>query len=203
MNINRGDQFEYLTSLSSDQYGLTLYAQEKFPEWKDQKFVLGDMNTTLVKTNKGRSLMIQHDTTSPRPYSRIHLLSCTKGAARKWPYPPKIALDGNGFQAHDWLKEEDMKQMWEKYQHPLTIKLGEIARKIPGAHGGMDFFMDWRLIYSLRNGEPVDQDVYDAAAWSVITPLSEWSVANRSQSIDVPDFTRGAWNKNKQLEINA
>jgi hypothetical protein len=83
----------------------------------------------------------------------------------------------------------------------MIKKLGEMAKQI-GGHGGMDFLMEWRLIDCLRNGLPLDQDVYDAASWSVVAPLSEWSVANRSNSIDVPDFTAGAWQKNAPVDIS-
>ena len=199
MDINRGDRMEYLTSMSTNQVGLTLYAREKFgkesPEAR-QRYTLGDMNTTLVRTFGGKTIMIQHDTTSPRPYSRIHLLSGTKGIARKWP-SQKIALEPN---AHKWLKQEEFKEVMKEYEHPLAQQIGEKARKV-GGHGGMDFIMDYRLIYCLRNGLPLDQDVYDAATWSCIVPLSETSVANRSNAVSVPDFTRSAWETAKPWEI--
>jgi len=191
MNINRGDKFEYLTSMSSDQFGMTLYAKEKFGENSqeaNQTYKLGDMNTTLVKTKNGYTILIQHDTTSPRPYSRIHLLSGTKGIAMKWPQQ-KIALEPN---PHSWLKDDEFKNIMEKFEHPLAKKIGQKAREV-GGHGGMDFIMDWRLIYCLRNGLPLDQDVYDAASWSSLIELSEISTLNKSKSLEVPDFTRGAW----------
>lgn len=199
MNINRGDKFDYLSSMSSNQFGMSIYAKEKFgtdsPE-ANQTYKLGDMNTTLVKTNKGRTVMIQHDTTSPRPYSRIHLLSGTKGIAMKWPQQ-RIALEPN---AHSWLKDDEFKTVMEKYEHPLAKKIGEKAKEV-GGHGGMDFIMDWRLIYCLRNGLPLDQDVYDAASWSALIELSEISTLNKSKSVEVPDFTRGAWKTTSPIGI--
>lgn len=199
MNINRGDKFDYLSSMSSNQFGMSIYAKEKFgtdsPE-ANQTYKLGDMNTTLVKTNKGRTIMIQHDTTSPRPYSRIHLLSGTKGIAMKWPQQ-RIALEPN---AHSWLKDDEFKTVMEKYEHPLAKKIGEKAKEV-GGHGGMDFIMDWRLIYCLRNGLPLDQDVYDAASWSALIELSEISTLNKSKSVEVPDFTRGAWKTTSPIGI--
>lgn len=132
--------------------------------------------------------MIQHDTTSPRPYNRIHLISGTKGMAVKYP-EQNIALEPS---AHEFLKKEDFDALMQKYEHPLSKQIGEKARKV-GGHGGMDFIMDYRLIYCLRKGLPLDQDVYDAAAWSSIVQLSEISVNKKSRSIEVPDFTRGAW----------
>ena len=140
-------------------------------------------------------MMIQHDVTSPRPYSRIHLISGTKGVAVKYPEPGKIA------QAHEWFDDSKMAELQEQYSPTIVKKLGEMAKEI-GGHGGMDFMMDWRLIDCLRNGLPLDEDVYDAALWSSIAPLSEWSVANRSNSIQIPDFTCGAYKSNQPVDIN-
>ncbi len=199
MNINRGDRMEYLTSMSSNDFLMATMARELaekdsfFTEF-DTNHYRGNMNTTTVRTAKGRTIMIQHDVTSPRPYSRIHLVSGTKGVACKWPEPARIAT------AHEWLKEDEMKQLEEKYTPEIVKLIGEMAKKV-GGHGGMDFMMDWRLIDCLRNGLPLDQDVYDAALWSSIAPLSEKSVANRSNSIDIPDFTNGAWETNTPIEL--
>jgi hypothetical protein len=153
------------------------------------------MNTTTIRTIHGKTMMLQHDVTSPRPYSRIHLVSGTKGTALKYPQPGQIS---NGHEG--WLDEVAFKELEEKYAPPIVKKVGELAKQI-GGHGGMDFLMDWRLIDCLRNGLPLDIDVYDAATWSSIAPLSEQSVANRSRSVDVPDFTRGNWKKNEQVDV--
>lgn len=199
MNINRGDQMEYLTSMSSADFHMAVRAKnlaEKDNFYKEfaTDHYRGNMNTTTVRTFKGRTVMIQHDVTSPRPYSRIHLISGTKGVASKWPGPARIAT------SHAWLNDAEMKILEEQYTPEIVKKIGEMAKKI-GGHGGMDFMMDWRLIDCLRNGLPLDLDVYDAALWSAIAPLSEKSVANRSNSIDVPDFTRGSWKTNKPVEL--
>jgi hypothetical protein len=98
------------------------------------------------------------------------------------------------------LKEAEFKEYEEKYMPPIVKHVGEIAKKV-GGHGGMDFIMDWRLIDCLRNGLPLDQDVYDAALWSVVVPLSIQSVAKRSRSVDIPDFTRGSWTANKPVNL--
>lgn len=199
MNINRGDKMEYLVAMSSNDFQMAdraneLAAEDPFyGEFKGKQF-RGNMNTTTIRTNKGRTILVQHDVTSTRPYSRIHLLSGTKGIARKYPSPERISF------GHEWVKDDEMKRLQEEYTPEIVRKVGEMAKKV-GGHGGMDFIMDWRLIDCLRNGLPLDQDVYDAALWSVIAPLSEWSVANRSNSIDVPDFTRGSWQKNPQVEL--
>lgn len=199
MNLNRGDKMEYLVSMSSDDFMMgkrtrQLAAEDDFYKPYVGRDYRGNMNTTTIRTAKGRTIMLQHDVTSPRPYSRIHLISGTKGVARKWPLPGRIAT------GHEWMPEEEMEALQEEYTPPIVERIGELAKQVEG-HGGMDFMMNWRVIDCLRNGLPLDQDVYDAALWSVVAPLSEWSVANRSQSIDVPDFTNGAWETNQPVDI--
>ena len=200
MNINRGDQMDYLVAVSSNDFTMhgkanELASQDPFFKEFANKDYRGNMNTMTIRTKKGRTIMIQHDVSSTRPYSRIHLISGTKGIARKWP-AKKIA------NSHErWLSPEEYRAVEERYTPEITKKLGEMAKQI-GGHGGMDFLMDWRLIDCLRNGLPLDQDVYDAALWSAVAPLSEWSVANRSTSIDVPDFTSGSWKENKPVDIS-
>ncbi|WP_194777299.1 Gfo/Idh/MocA family protein [Pararhodonellum marinum] len=198
MDINRGDQMDYLTSLSSNDFHMAKKANELaekdefYAAFAGKKFG-GNMNSTLIKTKKGKSILLQHDVSSPRPYSRLHALSGTKAYAQKYPRP----MISKG---HGWLDEKEIKQVEDQFTPEIVKKVGELAKQI-GGHGGMDFMMDWRLIDCLRNGLPLDQDVYDAALWSAITPLSEWSVANRSNSIDVPDFTQGAWKTNRPVEL--
>ena len=201
MNITRGDRFDYLSSVGSPALGRDAYAEKNFPpdhKWnKIKKWNCGDINTTIIKTVLGRSIMVQWDETSPRPYNRLNLIQGTKGTFGG--FPNRIAIEGRG-NYHKWAEGEELKAYYEEFDHPLWKRMGEIAKK-NGGHGGMDFLMMWRMIYCLRNGEPLDQDVYDAAAWSVVGPLSEESVANRSTSVDVPDFTRGVWKTAKPLGI--
>lgn len=201
MNINRGDRMDYLTSVSSPARVREIYARENFPadhQWNKNKFICGDINTTIVKTAKGKTLMIQWDEQLPRPYTRHNLIQGTKGC---WGgFPNRLVVEGRTESTDRWVQGDGLKPWFDQYDHPLWIKMGELATKM-GGHGGMDFVMLWRIIYCLRNGLPMDQDVYDAASWSVITPLSEWSVANRSQSIDVPDFTRGGWKTMAPLDL--
>lgn len=199
MDINRGDKFDHLVSMSTNDFTLNNMAKEMaakdefFKPYVDKSY-RGNMNTTLIRTHKGKTVMVQHDVSTIRPYSRIHLVSGTKGAAQKWPGPQRIAF------GHSWIKTEELKQLEEKYAPPIVKHIGNIAKEV-GGHGGMDFIMDWRLIDCLRNGLPLDQDVYDAAAWSCLMPLSERSVAKRSRTIDIPDFTRGAWQFNKPVDL--
>jgi predicted dehydrogenase len=200
LNINRGDKLDYLASMSSNDFMLGKRANElaqadaAYRQFAGKSF-RGNMNTTTIRTQKGKTIMLQHDVTSPRPYSRIHLISGTKATALKYPLPGRIS------KGHEWATEEEYNQLENKYMPPIVEKIGELAKQI-GGHGGMDFMMDWRLIDCLRNGLPLDQDVYDAASWSVISPLSEKSVATRSQSLDIPDFTKGAWETNVPIDIS-
>ncbi|MEY4628035.1 MAG: hypothetical protein RLZZ595_361 [Bacteroidota bacterium] len=199
MNINRGDKFDHLVSMSTTDFSLGAMANELaqkddfFQPYAGKKY-RGNMNTTLIKTDLGKTLMVQHDVSTPRPYSRIHLVSGTKGIAQKWPGPERIAF------GHGWMKQDELNKTREQYTPPIVKHIGDIAKNV-GGHGGMDFIMDWRLIDCLRNGLPLDQDVYDAASWSCVFPLSGSSVANKSRSIDVPDFTRGAWKTNKPHDM--
>lgn len=198
LNIHRGDKMNYLVSVSTNQFGMSIYAKNIFGV-SDQRssvpYQLGDMNTTIIRTEKGKTIMLQHDITSPRPYSRHHVISGTKGFAQKYPIE-LMAFEPN---AHDFLTPEQLSDTLSKYDHPLNKEIGELAREV-GGHGGMDFIMDYRLIYCLRNGLPLDMDVYDAAEWSCIVPLSELSVKNNGAPVEIPDFTRGSWNKLIKLD---
>lgn len=202
MSINRGDRFDYLSAVASLSKGRELYAKAKFPadhKWnKVDRWNCGDLNTTIIKTALGRSIMVQFNETSPRPYSRINLLEGTKGCFSG--YPSKLVIEGETPSVHEWVEGDKLSPYFEKYDHPLWKKMGEMAKK-SGGHGGMDFLLLWRIVYCLRNGEPLDQDVYDAASWSAIGPLSEKSIAKRSTSMDVPDFTRGRWKTTPPLGI--
>jgi hypothetical protein len=187
MGINTGDKFNYLVSMSSLEHGLSqrrnaLPADN--PRSRD-RFVCGDINTTLLKTAQGRTIMLQFSMVLSRPYSRINMIGGTKGTFCD--YPPRIHVDGG---PADWVT--DLQTYHKEYGHPLWTKLNRQARG-SGGHGGMDYVMNWRLIQCLREGLPLDLTVYDAAAWSCIVPLSIASVSRRSAPVEVPDFTRGAW----------
>jgi predicted dehydrogenase len=200
MNINRGDKLDYLESRSGIDFMMGAKAKELaatdnfFAPYVGAQY-RGNMNITNIRTHSGRTIMIQHDVTSPNVYSRIHKIVGTKGTALKYPLPPRISDGGE-----DWLSEAEMKKIEEKYQPAIVKKVGELAKKV-GGHGGMDFLMDWRTIDCLRNGLPLDEDVYDAALWSSISPLSEASVANYSNTVKIPDFTNGSWKTNKPVDI--
>jgi hypothetical protein len=201
MNINRGEKMDHLISISGNDFMMgakakALAGSDDFFKPFADKHYRGNMNTTCIRTHTGRTLMIQHDVTSPNIYSRIHKISGTKGSALKYPLPGRISISSDD----EWLPEEKIESLKQKYQPDIVNKVGELAKQV-GGHGGMDFLMDWRTIDCLRNGLPLDEDVYDAALWSVISPLSEWSVANKSKAINIPDFTRGAWSTNKPVDL--
>jgi len=202
MNINRGDRFERLTSMSSPAAGRKRYAVDHFPadhKWnKVAEWKCGDMNSSLISTALGRTILVQWDETSPRPYTLHNLIQGTKGC---WAgYPPRLVVEGRTPSTHEWVQGDGLKPWYDEFDHPLWKRMGEEAVKA-GGHGGMDFLMMWRLIYCLRNGVPLDQDVYDAAAWSVIGPLSEESVRKGNAPVEIPDFTRGRWKDTPPLGI--
>jgi len=196
MNINRGDRFDYLTSMSSNARGLHQYAVKKFgagdPRARET-YALGDVNVTLIRTVKGKTIYLGHDCNLPRPYSRINLVQGTRGLFSG--YPDQVHIEGRS-PGHKW---EPAEKYLKEFEHPLWTAEGRNARG--AGHGGMDYIEDYRLIQCLREGVPTDMDVYDAAAWSVISELTEKSVANRSRPMDVPDFTRGRWKTRPPLGI--
>ena len=195
MNINRGDRFAYMISMSSFHRGLEAYREDHVPagdpKWKEA-YRCGDYNTSIIKTARGRTIMLQHNVSTPRPYDRINLIQGTKGIFRD--YPPRIFLDGQAG-GHNWATLDKFKN---EFESPLWKKEGETARKL-GGHGGMDYLMCYRLVQCMREGLEPDIDVYDAAAWSVPGPLSEKSQANGSMPVKFPDFTRGLWNKERPI----
>jgi predicted dehydrogenase len=178
LDIGGSDDFDYLVSVSSREAGLSEYCEPCPAEFR-----CGDMNLSIIRTKQGRTISLQHDVVTPRPYDRLFLIAGTKGLFRD--YPPRLYLDGVG--KHDeWLPLEEYQREWED---PLWTHQGETARSV-GGHGGMDFLMNYRLAQALREGTPPDMDVYDAALWSVPGPLSEQSVASGSLPVKFPNFMR-------------
>lgn len=206
MNLARGDDnFSRLVSFSSPGRGRNLYAKANFPadhKWNRMDFKGGDMNTSIIKTNLGRTVMVQWDETSPRPYSRHNLIQGTKGTLAG--FPNRVALEGGVEGAtdnhHEWAEGEKLEAIFAKYEHPLYKRLGELAEKM-GGHGGMDFIMRYRMIECLRLGQPLDQNLYEGAFWSAVGVLSEASVAQDGAPQVFPDFTRGEWKNTKPLGI--
>ncbi len=188
MDVNRGDRFDYLVSMSTSSASLQAYRKEHLkaddPRQKEV-YKCGDLNVSLIRTVKGRVIQLEHNVTSPQPYDRINLIAGTKGIFRD--YPPRIYLDG--------AKSEEFGPIdpyKEQFEHQFWKESGDLARRL-GGHGGMDFVMAYRLIECVRKGLPPDIDVYDAAAWSAPGPLSEASVQHGGAPMQFPDFTRGKW----------
>lgn len=196
MDINRGDRFTHLVSMSTKSLGLNLYCAKVFgpdsPQAR-QKYALGDVNVSLIHTANGRVITLYHDTSSPRPYSRKHVVQGTKGIFERW--PERVYIEGRSPKPHAWEELDRYKD----FDHALWKTVGD---KAEGAgHGGMDYLEDYRLVEALRNGRPLDMDVYDAAAWSVVAPLSERSVAGQGKPVEFPDFTQGRWKEPRVLHV--
>jgi Glycosyl hydrolase 109, C-terminal domain/Oxidoreductase family, NAD-binding Rossmann fold len=196
LDINRGDRFDYLVSMSGPSRGLQAWAAEHVaadsPK-RQERYVLGDVNVSLIKTALGKTIVVEHCTNLPRPYSRIHLVQGTKGLFQG--YPNRVYIEGRG-REDQWQQAADL---LAEFEHPLWK---EMAAAASGAgHGGMDFIEDYRLIKCLHEGKPTDMNVYDAAALSAVVHLSAQSVAKRSTAMEFPDFTKGRWKTTPPLGI--
>ena len=192
-NINRGNRFTQLVSYSTKARGLHEYITkvggENHPNAK-VNFKLGDVVTTMIHTANEETILLQHDTNLPRPYSLGFRVQGTKGI---WMDVNKsIYIEGQSAKPHQW---EDAKVWLDKYDHPLWKKYGNDAAG--AGHGGMDWFVLNAFIESVKRKTTPPQDVYDAVTWSAITPLSEKSIAQNGASIDFPDFTNGQWKTRK------
>ncbi|HET8771039.1 MAG TPA: Gfo/Idh/MocA family oxidoreductase [Gemmatimonadaceae bacterium] len=192
MDVHAGDRFDYMVSMSTEERGLTLHREATVPDRSDPKwserYITGDLNSSLIRTARGRTILLQHDVSSPRPYTRLNGVAGTKGVFED--YPPRIYVEGQ----EGGHRFTDIDKWKASHEHPLWSRIGELARK-KGGHGGMDFVMAWRLVECMREGLAPDFDVYDAAAWSAPLPLSQMSVAQGSAPMRFPDFTRGEWMK--------
>ncbi len=205
LDIHRGDRMETLVSMDTKAVNGPAYI-EKVTGEKPDSFAQGDHTMTMIRTANGKTIQIQHDVLTPRPYSRMYQLTGTKGFANKYPQegysfePEQLASaevpDHENLSAHGFVSDQQKKALEEQYMHPIIREVGEVAKKV-GGHGGMDYIMDYRLVYCLRNGLPLDMDVYDLAEWCSLIPLTAISIENGNAPVEVPDFTRGAWQKQK------
>lgn len=196
LDINRGDRFEHMVSMSGPSRGLQDWAAAHLPAdspKRKEQYVLGDVNVSLIQTARGKTIVVQHCTNLPRPYSRINMVQGTKGLFQG--YPNRVYVEGRG-KADQWVEAETM---FAEFEHPLWKEIVEIAKG--AGHGGMDFIEDYRLIKCLREGQPTDFNVYDAAAISAVVGLSVQSVARKSAPVAFPDFTRGRWKTQPPLAI--
>lgn len=207
LDIHRGNKLNYLVCMDSKSVAGLGLARKKMCA---TEFANGDHTVTLVKTERGQTIEIQHNVYTPRPYSRLYQLTGTRGFANKYPvdgfaFMPGqidsgILPDGALVNQHEFVSDEVRLALMEAYRHPIHREIEMKARQV-GGHGGMDFVMDYRLVYCLQNGLPLDQDVYDAAEWSCIGELSAVSAKYNSMPVAVPDFTRGDWNKLQGLKF--
>ncbi len=211
LNIHRGDKMNYLVSMQTKTVCIPEFIQKTQNRDVSKDFKNGDHTITLIKTEKGKTINVQHNVATPRPYNRMYQLTGTKGFANKYPTSGYALQDGGQFDksvigghedlsGHSFVSNETEKALLEKYKHPIHIELEEKAKQV-GGHGGMDFIMDYRLIYCLQNGLPLDMDVYDLAEWCSPIELSSISINNNSAPVKVPDFTRGHWNDTQKLEF--
>ncbi|MBO7498937.1 MAG: Gfo/Idh/MocA family oxidoreductase [Bacteroidaceae bacterium] len=207
LNIHRGDKMEYLVSMATKSVNGLKIAKKKMGV---DEFACGDHIVTLVMTKSGKSMEIQHNVFTPRPYNRLYQLTGTEGFANKYPVSGltlrNSQIDRNALpdipqlDEHDFVPNDVKNELLQYYKHPIHQEIEEKAKQV-GGHGGMDFVMDYRLVYCLQNGLPLDQDVYDLAEWCAISELSAISHANKSMPVRFPDFTRGDWNKVKGLHF--
>ena len=201
LNIHRGNRLNYLVCMDTKS---VLGLEKAKAKMGATEFANGDHTTTLIKTEKGQTIELQHNVYTPRPYNRLYQLTGTKGFANKYPIngftftegqlKEGIVPEGQRLDEHGFASQEIMAAALQAYKHPIHKEIEEKAKQV-GGHGGMDFVMDYRLVYCLQNGLPLDQDVYDAAEWSCIGELSATSAKHNSMPVAVPDFTRGDWNK--------
>jgi predicted dehydrogenase len=205
LDINRGDRYTSLVSMSSRGGAMNEFAAREFGEddWRTKTvYRQGDVNTSILRTARGRLVHLVFDTNTPRVKEHITRIQGSKGVYSHM--LGKMFVDGMSFKSedenewrhrHDW---EDLEPFKEKYQHRLWKERGEQARS--SGHGGVDYMLIYRLVKRLQAGLEPDMDVYDAAAWSAIFPLSEASVASRSMPVEFPDFTRGRWQTRAPLD---
>ena len=206
LDINRGDRMNTIVSVTSGSFTWKDYIAETFKpnDWQSKMEIdRGDINTSIIKTARGRTIMLQMDFTTPRPYSRINLVQGSRGCFWGYGFPARLAVakKPGGEVGKEWMSQKEYDEYAEKYRHPLWKSAGEIAKKV-GGHGGMDFIMDLRWAYCLQNGLPLDMDVYDLASWSSIVECSRKSDLAGGSPVELPDFTRGAWKTAKPRTID-
>ena len=210
LDIHRGDRFKTLVAVDTKSVnGQASFEQKKaegtyFQDEEAGAFRNGDLTCTLIRTENGKSVLVEHDVLTPRPYNRMYQLVGTLGYAAKYPVEQyslrQQQLDAAGIaytieNQHAVLPDQVAAQLQAKYPNPiLSAELEDKAKEV-GGHGGMDYLMDYRLIYCLHYGLPLDMDVYDLAEWCCLGPLGALSMDNGCAPVEVPDFTRGGWQK--------
>lgn len=205
LDLHRGDHLTTLVAMDTKSVGGPDYDEAHYGK-RSEPWANGDHTMTIMRTANGKTIQIQHDVVNPRPYSRMYQITGNKGFANKY-MKEGIALsqesmnseevpDHENLSHHSFLPDSQYKALMAKYEHPILKQIGEKAKEV-GGHGGMDYVMDWRLIYCLHNGLPLDIDVYDMAEWCCLAPLGALSIENGNAPVEVPDFTRGGLDKIK------
>ena len=201
LDIHRGDRMDYLVSMDTKAVnGKRLVERKTGKVCAD--FANGDQTSTLIHTAKGKTILLQHDVLTPRPYSRMFQVVGTDGYASKYPIQQILlrkeelpqSPDYQNLNAHTALPDSLCRALLNQYLPGFVKDIEATARTI-GGHGGMDYIMDYRLVYCLRHGLPLDMDVYDMAEWCCISELSRLSLEHGSAPVTIPDFTRGDWAK--------
>jgi predicted dehydrogenase len=207
MDINRGDRFTHLVSMSTKARAMQEFAAGAFGAGDPRArtaFAQGDVNTTLIRTAQGRAITLYFDIGTPRPAEKLMRVQGSKGVYSGM--LSKIFIDGrsNRSEGEGWLHDpqwEDIEHYESDYGHKLWAQHGEAAKTT--AHGGSDYMVLYRLIRNLSEKRPPDIDVYDAAVWSAIAPLSEESVAGRNKMVEFPDLTGGRWKMRAPIDPEA
>ena len=202
INIHRGDKMNVLVSMDTDAFNGQEIADKRYGKGVVEKYANGDNTMTFIRTEKGKTILVEHNVVTPRPYNRMYQVTGTKGFANKYPNEGlalgadmvKAPVAYDDLDAEEYMSDAERDALMALYEHPIAKGIAEKAKQV-GGHGGMDFIMDYRLIYCLHHGLPLDQDVYDAAEWSSLVELTEVSINHGSMPIVMPDFTRGEWNK--------
>ena len=206
LDIHRGDRMKTLVAMDTKSFHGKEYVEKKTGK-PCNDYRNGDHTTTLIRTENGKVIEIQHDVMNPQPYNRLYQLTGTKGFANKYPIEgyavdaKQLATAGHkpkvdNLSSHSFMPESEKQALEQQYQHPILKKYGDEAKEV-GGHGGMDFIMDSRLVYCLQNGLPLDMDVYDLAEWCSLAELGTLSMDHNNASVAFPDFTRGHWNEVK------
>ena len=208
LNIHRGDKMDLLVSMQTNAFRGQKIADARYGEGA-YEYANGDNTCTIIRTRKGKTILVEHVVTTPRPYSRMFQLCGTEGFANKYPNEGLAlgshsveGIDSQNLDAEYYMSAAQRDSVMRIYQHPITREEGFVEKaKRVGGHGGMDYIMDYRLIYCLHHGRPLDQDVYDAAEWSSLVELTEVSIKHGSMPVVMPDFTRGEWDKLDGLKL--
>jgi hypothetical protein len=204
LDIHRGDRMKTLIAMDTKSVNGKKHV-EQMSEEACKDFRNGDQTTTLISTENGKVIEIIHNVMTPQPYNRMYQLTGTKGFANKYPFEgfalsskelsnAGVTPSADDLSGHSYLSKKDAQALVEKYESPIVLKYEKEAKEV-GGHGGMDFIMDSRLVYCLQNGLPLDIDVYDLAEWCCLAELGTISMDNGNIPVEVPDFTRGEWNK--------